>query len=79
MDRGLFAWDEKYVGKAVIATTNAIKDRLRKRVQQARSSPAGAVVTPDVERVKPIKASVRTLRGERKLRHASMQNFREES
>ncbi|MES0000074.1 hypothetical protein NKJ90_14875 [Mesorhizobium sp. M0051] len=80
---GLFARDGKYVGKAVIATTNAIKDRLWKRVQQARSSPAGglpsAVVTQDVEWVKPIEASVRTLRGGRKLRHASVQNFREES
>ncbi|MER9330529.1 hypothetical protein NKJ26_16985 [Mesorhizobium sp. M0152] len=37
-----------------------------------------AEVTPDVEWIKPgIKASVRTLRGERKLRHASVQHIRE--
>ncbi|MER9623220.1 DNA ligase [Mesorhizobium sp. M0222] len=80
---GLFARDGKYVGKAVIATTNAIKDRLWKRVQKGKAGPPEgfprAEATPDVEWVGPgIKASVRTLRGERKLRHATMQGFSEE-
>ncbi|RVA07923.1 DNA ligase [Mesorhizobium sp. M7A.F.Ca.US.002.01.1.1] len=79
---GLFARDGKYVGKAVIATTDAIKDRLWKRVQKAQAGPPNGVptaqVTPGVEWVKPgIKASVRTLRGEPKLRHASVQGFSE--
>ncbi|RWC47943.1 MAG: DNA ligase [Mesorhizobium sp.] len=81
---GLFARDGKYVGKAVIATTDAIKDRLWKRLQKARAGPPSGVptahVTPDVEWVKPgIKARVRTLRGEPKLRHASVQGFLDES
>ncbi|MER9164417.1 RNA ligase family protein [Mesorhizobium sp. M0715] len=80
---GLFARDGKYVGKAVIATTDAIKDRLWKRVQKAKAAPPNGVptaqITPDVEWVKPgIKASVRTLRGEPKLRHASVQGFLDE-
>ena len=40
---------------------------------------ATAVVTPDVEWVRPgINMRVKTLRGEPKLRHASVQDFREE-
>ncbi|WP_136616580.1 MULTISPECIES: hypothetical protein [Mesorhizobium] len=73
----------KYVGKAVIATNSAIKDRLWKRLQQAKGGPPEglpkAVVTPDVEWVSPgITARVKTLRGEPKLRHASVQDFGEE-
>jgi ATP-dependent DNA ligase len=80
---GLFALDGKYVGKAVIAVTDAVKDRLWKRVQKAKAGPPDglprAEVTPDVEWVNPgIRARVRTLRGERKLRNASVQDFREE-
>ena len=79
----LLARDGNYVGKAVIATSNAIKERLWKRVQQGKGRPpAGlptAVVTPDVEWVRPgINMRVKTLRGEPKLRHASVQDFREE-
>ncbi|WP_032900953.1 RNA ligase family protein [Mesorhizobium ciceri] len=80
---GLFARDGKYVGKAVIATTDAIKDRLWKRVRKAKATPPHGVptaqISPDVEWVKPgIIGTVRTLRGEPKLRHASVQDFREE-
>ncbi len=80
---GLFARDGKYVGKAVIATGRAIKDRLWQRIERDRTTqPTGipnAVANGDVEWVKPgIKARVRTLRGEPKLRHASVQDFREE-
>ncbi|MBB6411564.1 hypothetical protein [Mesorhizobium sangaii] len=39
---GLFAMNGKYVGKAVIATNSAIKDRLWKRVQQAKGGPPEA-------------------------------------
>lgn len=81
---GLFARDGKYVGKAVIAATDAIKDRLWKRVEKAKAGPPVGVptaeVTPDIEWVKPgITARVKTLRGEHKLRHASVQDFREEN
>lgn len=79
---GLFAKDVKYVGKAVIATTRAIKDRLWQRIERDRAEqPAGppSAVANDVEWVKPgITGCVRHLRGEAKLRHASVQDFREE-
>jgi bifunctional non-homologous end joining protein LigD len=74
---GLFARDGKYVGKAVIATTRAIKERLWQRIERIvpNSRPAcPAVADGDVEWVKPgITARVRHLRGEAKLRHASVQ------
>lgn len=75
---GLFARDGKYVGSAVIATSRAIKDRLWQRIELDRAQqPAGvpsAVADGDVEWVKPgITARVRHLRGEAKLRHASVQ------
>ncbi|TRC98288.1 DNA ligase [Mesorhizobium sp. WSM4303] len=80
---GLFARDGKYVGKAVIATGRAIKERLWQRIEGDRTAqPAGvptAEADGDVEWVKPgITARVRHLRGEAKLRHASVQDFREE-
>ncbi|MGX5846922.1 ATP-dependent DNA ligase [Mesorhizobium sp. PL10] len=78
---GLFAKDGKYVGKAVIAATRVIKERLWQRIQRAEQ-PAGvptAVADGDVEWVKPgITARVRHLRGEPKLRHASVQDIIED-
>jgi bifunctional non-homologous end joining protein LigD len=74
----------KYVGKAVIATSRAIKERLWRRIERDRAEqPAGVVPTAvadgDVEWVKPgITARVRHLRGEAKLRHASVQDLREQ-
>ncbi|MER9768846.1 DNA ligase [Mesorhizobium sp. M0189] len=77
---GLFAKDGKYVGKAVIATTRVIKERLWRRIERDRAEqPAGvptAVADGDVEWVKPgITARVRHLRGEARLRHASVQDL----
>lgn len=50
---GLFAKDGKYVGKAVIATTGPIKDRLWQRIERDRTAePAGvptAVADRDVQ------------------------------
>ncbi|KAA3452259.1 DNA ligase [Mesorhizobium sp. SARCC-RB16n] len=78
---GLFAKDGKYVGKAAIAVNRSIKERLWRRVEQARArQPPGVptAVVDDVEWVGPgITASVRYLRGESKLRHASVQDMRE--
>lgn len=70
-------------GKAVIATTRAIKDRLWQRIERdPAEQPAGvptAVADGDVEWVKPgITARVRHLRGEAKLRYASVQDIREQ-
>ncbi len=80
---GLFAKDGKYVGRAVIATSRAIKERLWQRIERDRAEqPAGipkAVIDTDVEWVKPgIRARVKTLRGEPKLRHASVQGLVED-
>ncbi|WP_244661673.1 RNA ligase family protein [Mesorhizobium huakuii] len=80
---GLFAKDGKYVGKAVIATSRAIKERLWQRIERDRAEqPAGvptAVADPSVEWVGPgMTARVRYLRGESKLRHASVQDLHEE-
>lgn len=73
----------RYAGKAAVSTTRSIKERLRQRIQQAKARPPEglpkAVVTPDVEWVEPgIKAVVKSLRGEHKLRHASVQDFSDE-
>ncbi|PBB11236.1 DNA ligase, partial [Mesorhizobium loti] len=75
---GLFARNGKYVGKATIAITRAIKERLWQRIERDRvQQPAGvpsSVADGDVEWVKPgITGRVRHLRGEAKLRHASVQ------
>ena len=60
-------------------TNNAIKERLWKRAQQGKASPADlltAVVTSDVEWVRAgVNMRVKTLRGEPTLRHASMNVF----
>ncbi|TJW14592.1 MAG: DNA ligase [Mesorhizobium sp.] len=76
----LMARNGKYAGKAVISAGRSIKERLWKRVQQAKAEPPDclpkAVIDPSVEWVKPgIKARVKYLRGELKLRHASVQGF----
>ncbi|MER9623296.1 DNA ligase [Mesorhizobium sp. M0222] len=81
---GLFAREGKYVGKAVIATTRGIKEKLWQRIERDRAEqPTGvpsAIADADVEWVKPgITARVRHLRGEAKLRHASVQDISEET
>lgn len=81
--QGLMAQNGKYVGTAVIATNRSIKERLLRRLERARAEqPAGiptAVAGPDVEWVGPgMRARVRYLRGESKLRHASVQDLHDE-
>lgn len=73
--------DGKYAGKATIAASRFIKERLWQQVHQTRAGPPEglpkAVATSRVEWVKPgIKARVSHLRGEAKLRHASTKDFR---
>ncbi|RWM86471.1 MAG: DNA ligase [Mesorhizobium sp.] len=73
---GLMARDGKYAGPATIALTKAMRERLMQRVRKGKP-PEGvpkAVTGPEVEWLKPsVKARVRYLRGENKLRHASLQ------
>ncbi|MDG4874221.1 DNA ligase [Mesorhizobium sp. WSM4935] len=77
----LMARDGKYAGGAMINANRSIKERLWRRVEEARAKqPAGmpTAVVNGVEWVRPgILARVKTLRGEAKLRHASMLDFRE--
>ncbi|WP_288142838.1 DNA ligase [Mesorhizobium sp.] len=79
----IVARDGKYAGSPSIALTKEIRERLLKRVRGAAPRPpAGlpkAVATADVEWVRPgLKAIVRSLRGEPKLRHGSVKEIREE-
>jgi ATP-dependent DNA ligase len=78
----LLAREGKYTGAAVIAGTRAVKERLWRRVARARSAePAGvpSAVSEGVEWVKPgITVPVRYLRGESKLRHATVQEVPED-
>ncbi|CAN7353862.1 hypothetical protein LJR234_002151 [Mesorhizobium amorphae] len=74
----------KYAGSAFISLPKKLRERLWERVRKGRANaPAGlpkAVASPTVEWVKPgITARVKHLRGEAKLRHASLQDFRDES
>jgi ATP-dependent DNA ligase len=74
----LVAREGKYAGGAAITASRAIKEKLWRRVEQRRAKqPAGVptAVAGGVEWVKPgITARVRYLRGESKLRHASVED-----
>ncbi|TPJ51961.1 DNA ligase [Mesorhizobium sp. B2-6-4] len=73
---GIMAREGKYVGRATIAVTKQMRERLMERVRSGRP-PVGvpkAAVEPEVEWLASrVKAKVRTLRGEPKLRHATVQ------
>ncbi|WP_051442630.1 RNA ligase family protein [Mesorhizobium sp. WSM3626] len=77
---GLMAREGKYAGAATIALTEEIRERLMERVRKGRP-PAGlpkAVTGQEVEWLKhSVKARVRFLRGEPKLRHATLLDYRD--
>ncbi|MBZ9888158.1 DNA ligase [Mesorhizobium sp. BR1-1-3] len=69
----------KYAGSAFITLPKEIRERLWKRVQAGRKAPVGAPSVAGVEWLKPgIKARVKHLRGEAKLRHASVKGIVED-
>jgi ATP-dependent DNA ligase len=69
----------KYVGSAFINSKGAIRDRLWKRVQEHVGPAPKGMKRPATQWVKPgIIGRVKHLRGEEDLRHASLQDFREE-
>ncbi|TPM92746.1 ATP-dependent DNA ligase [Mesorhizobium sp. B2-1-3A] len=69
----------KYVGSAFINSSRAIRERLWKRVQEHAGPPPKGMKRPATQWVKPgIIGRVKHLRGEEDLRHASLQDFREE-
>ncbi|RWM06970.1 hypothetical protein [Mesorhizobium sp.] len=81
----IMARDGRYAGTAVVTLPGGLRERLWQRVQQGKATRPPrpvptAVAGADVEWVKPgITGKVKYLRGEHKLRHATMQHFREES
>ncbi|SJM34628.1 conserved hypothetical protein [Mesorhizobium delmotii] len=71
----------KYVGSAFVSVNREMRERLWKRVQKdAGEAPKDMKKRPATQWVKPgIKARVKHLRGEEDLRHASLQDFWDES
>ncbi|TPL30157.1 ATP-dependent DNA ligase [Mesorhizobium sp. B2-4-7] len=70
----------RYVGSAFINSSRAIRERLWKRVQEHAGPAPKGMKRPATQWVKSgIIGRVKHLRGEEDLRHASLQDFREES
>ncbi|TIR27198.1 MAG: ATP-dependent DNA ligase [Mesorhizobium sp.] len=70
----------KYVGSAFVSVNREMRERLWKRVQEhAGPPPKDMPKRPATQWVKPgLIGRVKHLRGEENLRHASLQDFREE-
>ncbi|AZO55674.1 MULTISPECIES: ATP-dependent DNA ligase [unclassified Mesorhizobium] len=69
----------QYVGSAFINSSRAIRERLWKRVQEHAGEAPRGMKRPATQWVKAgIIGRVKHLRGEEDLRHASLQDFREE-
>ncbi len=69
----------RYVGSAFINSSREIRDRLWKRVQEHAGPAPKGMKRPATQWVKPgLIGRVKHLRGEADLRHASLQDFREE-
>ncbi|RWI14446.1 MAG: ATP-dependent DNA ligase [Mesorhizobium sp.] len=69
----------KYVGSAFINSSREIRERLWKRVQEHAGPAPKGMKRPATQWVKPgLIGRVKHLRGEEDLRHASLQDFREE-
>ncbi|ESX26217.1 MULTISPECIES: ATP-dependent DNA ligase [unclassified Mesorhizobium] len=70
----------QYVGSAFINSSRAIRERLWKRVQEHSGPAPKGMKRPATQWVKPgLIGRVKHLRGEDDLRHASLQDFREET
>lgn len=69
----------RYVGSAFITLNREMRQRLWQRVQEAPGSPPKGMKRPATQWLKPgLIGRVKHLRGEEDLRHASLQDFREE-
>ncbi|WP_287346668.1 hypothetical protein [Mesorhizobium sp.] len=69
----------RYVGSAFIPLNRELRERLWKRVQEHAGAPPNGMKRPATQWVKPVLIGrVKHLRGEENLRHASLQDFREE-
>jgi len=68
------------VGSAFITLNRELRERLWKRVQDHAGTAPKGMKRPATQWVKPgLVATVKHLRGEQDLRHASLQDFREEN
>ncbi|WP_189375250.1 MULTISPECIES: RNA ligase family protein [unclassified Mesorhizobium] len=78
--QGIMARGGKYAGSATVALTMEMRERLWLRVRKGRSPPPGLPkAISKAEWLEPgITARVRYLRGEPKLRHATVEDVREE-
>ncbi|AZO51265.1 MULTISPECIES: RNA ligase family protein [unclassified Mesorhizobium] len=78
--QGIMARGGKYAGSATVALTMEMRERLWRRVRKGRSPPPGLPkAISKAEWLEPgITARVRYLRGEPKLRHATVEDVREE-
>jgi len=69
----------RYVGSAFINANREMRERLWKRVQESPGQAPKGMKRPATVWVKPgLIGRVKHLRGEDDLRHASLQDFREE-
>ncbi|RRI02294.1 ATP-dependent DNA ligase [Mesorhizobium tamadayense] len=69
----------RYIGSAFITLNREMRERLWKRVQEHAGTAPKGMKRPATQWVKPgLIGRVKHLRGEQDLRHASLQNFREE-
>jgi len=69
----------RYVGSAFITLNRELRERLWKRVQDHAGAAPKGMKRPATQWVKPgLIGRVKHLRGEEDLRHASLQDFREE-
>ncbi|ESZ31981.1 ATP-dependent DNA ligase [Mesorhizobium sp. L2C066B000] len=71
----------RYVGSAFVTLNREMRERLWKRVQEhPGTAPKGIMKRPATQWIKPgLIGRVKHLRGEDDLRHASLQDFREEN
>ncbi|TIQ46741.1 RNA ligase family protein [Mesorhizobium sp.] len=79
----IMARDGRYAGAAAITLPKGVRERLWQRVRQGKAAkparPVPSAFADDVEWVRPgITGRVKYLRGEHTLRHATVQDFREE-
>ncbi len=71
--------ERRYVGSAIVALNQDMRERLWRRVQEKKGKPPKGVKKPNALWTKPgLIGRVRTLRGEERLRHATLRDLREE-
>ncbi|WP_292062227.1 hypothetical protein [Mesorhizobium sp.] len=69
----------RYVGSAFITLNRELRERLWRRVQEHAGPAPKGMKRPATQWVKPgLIGRVKHLRGEEDLRHASLQDFRED-